>query len=389
MTLAKLIDDGYEAEVREQHLLVHSVPYVAPSREVKRGTIACTYIESGGVLERPDNHQVWFSGEFPCLANGARLAQLENENGERELFKGFRIKHRFSNKPVGTSGFDDHYTKVLHYITIISDQARVLEPLADARTGRLIEPTAEESVFLYADSASARYGTLAVTAKFAGLRIAIVGLGGTGSYVLDQVAKTPVAEIHLFDGGIFKPHTAFRAPGAATIEELRRRMPKVEYYANRYCHMHRGVSGHPYNLTSDNITELQAFDFVFVCVDTGAARKLITSFLMEARVPFVDVGMAVALDTETMMLSGICRATVGTPEASNHLASCLPVNGDDADHVYRTNIQIADLNAVNALLAVLLFKQRFGIYANDFHPHHLTFSLNSLCLTRDVLIEPT
>ena len=30
-------------------------------------------------------------------------------------------------------------------------------------------------------------------------RVAIIGLGGTGAYVLDLIAKTPVKEIHLLD----------------------------------------------------------------------------------------------------------------------------------------------------------------------------------------------
>lgn len=45
--------------------------------------------------------------------------------------------------------------------------------------------------------------------KFKGMRIGIIGLGGTGSY-LDLVAKTPVDEILLFDDDEFLLHNAFR-----------------------------------------------------------------------------------------------------------------------------------------------------------------------------------
>ena len=72
----------------------------------------------------------------------------------------------------------------------------------------------------------------------AGERVAIVGLGGTGSYVLDFVAKTPVQEIHLFDGDEFLTHNAFRAPGAASLEALRRKPKKVDYLAAIYSNMH-------------------------------------------------------------------------------------------------------------------------------------------------------
>ena len=73
----------------------------------------------------------------------------------------------------------------------------------------------------------------------------IVGLGGTGSYVLDLVSKTPVSEIHLFDGDKFYSHNAFRAPGAASIEELENVEYKTDRFANMYGKMRKGIVSHP------------------------------------------------------------------------------------------------------------------------------------------------
>lgn len=50
--------------------------------------------------------------------------------------------------------------------------------------------------------------------------IAIIGLGGTGAYVLDLVAKTPVQEIHTLDNDYVEWHNFMRAPGAPTAEEI-------------------------------------------------------------------------------------------------------------------------------------------------------------------------
>ncbi|HXR92959.1 MAG TPA: DUF6791 domain-containing protein [Steroidobacteraceae bacterium] len=161
--LERLLADGYEAEVRHQHLLVHSVPYVTASRAVRRGTLVCTYIESGGVLQPPDNHQVWFAGEHPCLSDGRHFAQLAYESVQRLLAPGIQIDHYFSNKPDGLQSFANHYDKVVHYVGLLEDQARVLQPDATARTGRPIATTDEQSVFRYADTASARSETLAVS----------------------------------------------------------------------------------------------------------------------------------------------------------------------------------------------------------------------------------
>ena len=51
-------------------------------------------------------------------------------------------------------------------------------------------------------------------------RIAIIGLGGTGAYVLDLISKTPVAEIHLLDFDYVDWHNFMRAPGAPTRLEI-------------------------------------------------------------------------------------------------------------------------------------------------------------------------
>ena len=59
--------------------------------------------------------------------------------------------------------------------------------------------------------------------------VAIIGLGGTGGYILDFVAKTPVKQIRLFDPDVFLSHNAFRAPGAPMLEELRDAPKKVDY----------------------------------------------------------------------------------------------------------------------------------------------------------------
>src|SRR5436190_20060301 len=103
--LRRLADEGYQVEVRAQHILLHNVPYVTSGRAVDRGTLACLFVENAGIVLPPDNHQVWWTGEFPCFANGQPIEQLRNEDQARELFPGFSIRHRFSNKPDGLGGF--------------------------------------------------------------------------------------------------------------------------------------------------------------------------------------------------------------------------------------------------------------------------------------------
>src|SRR5665647_564047 len=166
--LQLLVDDGYRVEIRHQHLLLHDVPYVTASRQIDRGTLICTYVKSGEAILVPDNHQVWWTGEYPCYASGAPIEQLRNEDQAKELFPECFIRHRFSNKPDGLSNFSDHYTKLVHYVTIIQSQAQVINPVVNAR-GEKKEVTSDDdnSPFMYADSASARAEIQAISNRLA------------------------------------------------------------------------------------------------------------------------------------------------------------------------------------------------------------------------------
>lgn len=289
--LKRLQQEGYEVEVQNGHLLVHSVPYVNGNRKVVRGIVITNLSGNVGKLGSPGDHQVWFVGEFPCRHTGAPIEGIRHTSGPFHLWPGFVAQHRFSNKPYGTSYYPDYYSKMKNYISIISNEAKAIDPDATPCTFNVIVSTEEDSVFRYWDSASSRANILTVSEKLSVGRIAIIGLGGTGSYVLDLIAKTPVREIHLFDGDTFLQHNAFRAPGAASIGTLEERLPKVIYFARIYDAMRTGVIPHDYYLTEDNLQDLAGFDFVFLCVDKGAVRKLVSQFLREQGIPFVDVGM--------------------------------------------------------------------------------------------------
>jgi len=375
----RLVDEKYEATIYLNHLLVESVPYVTPSREVAYGILVCPYAEVG----KPADHTAYFRGETPCNSLGQPLSQLINNSDTKTLFDRFQVNHYFSNKPTNVADFPaDYYAKMMHYINIICAQARMIDQDADARTGRVVASKNDDSVFRYGDSASARAGIVAVSQKLWLSRIAIVGLGGTGSYILDQGAKTPVKEIHLFDGDIYKRHNAFRSPGAASLEQLQGEPMKVNYFHAMYDPMHTGIIPHPYYLDESNIIELAGFDFVFVAVDDGPSRGLICNYLRSAGIPFIDVGMGLSKVESSMSIRGNCRVTLCTPGKHDHMEACVDMHDDRAEALYASNIQVADMNAMNAILAVIRWKQYFGFYSDSEMAHNLGFSIDLQSISR-------
>ena len=173
------------------------------------------------------------------------------------------------------------------------------------------------------DTNSSRANIYPVNSKLKGHKVAIVGIGGTGAYILDLIAKTWVAEIHLFDGDMFCQHNAFRAPGAPSGELLDKKMKKADYMFSVYSNMHRHIISHAYYIHEENINELDGMDFIFISVDKDSVRKLIIDYLLVKGIPFIDVGLGVNLVDDSLI--GSLRVTVGTKEKHDHLIRRIPV----------------------------------------------------------------
>lgn len=380
--LLRLAQEGFAIEVRAGHLLVHDVPHVNASGDVLRGVLVTTLaLLPDGRTTTPDTHVAFFIGSHPCDTEGRPLTAVVNSSADQHLAEGITVNHMLSSKLVGTSGYRDYFEKVKTYVDLISPHATRAEPTATALTFRTITNDDPDSPFAYPDTSSTRARIAAVTAKLKQQRVAIIGLGGTGAYILDLATKTPVAEIHLFDGDRFHLHNAFRSPGAATAAVLATAPYKVTHYAETYSAMHTGIVGHPVYVTVDNLNELEGFDFVFVAVDDGDARKVIVATVEQAGVAFVDVGMGLHCVDDT--IGGQVRTTTSTPGRRDHLHRRVPLAGADVDNAYNANIQIADLNALNAALAVVRWKKWSGFYADFDHEHHAVYVVDGNTIIND------
>lgn len=376
--LMRLREEGYEIEIRANYLILRNVPYLNASKQVRFGILVSELTLAGDQTRKPSTHVMHFAGEFPCGKDGVQIVQIHNQSNETLLGPELSIQHTFSSKPSG--GYADYYEKMTTYYAIISSPAHSVDPTLAEKNETVIAPISEDSVFHYADTASSRAGINVASQKLAADRIAIVGLGGTGSYVLDLIAKTPATEIHLFDGDRFRQHNAFRSPGAPSIETLRTDPMKVDYFQNLYSKMRKRIFAHPKFIDERNVKELTRFDFVFVCLDKGAPRRLIIEALEAAGIPFIDVGMGIRMVDDALI--GVLRVTTCTANKSDHIAGRVPfvdvVGGD-----YSTNIQIADLNSLNAALAVVKWKKIRRFYLDLDREHTSTYTIDGNSLVNE------
>ena len=373
--LLRLQEDGYEVAIVAGHLVLRNVPYVTPAGVVARGSLVSTLTLAGERTQRPDNHIAMFAGLTPCDSRGVPLSRIINSSARQLLGGGLAVDHMFSSKPA-VGHYADYHEKMSTYASILANEAAAVDPEATARTRRVVANDDPGSPFVYLDTATTRAGIGEVAQRLVGERVAIVGLGGTGSYVLDQVAKTPVERIDLFDGDAFLQHNAFRAPGAASLDDLRVRPSKVGYLAAIYSRMHRHVVPHAVRLGPGNLGLLADATFVFLCLDAGDAKAAIIAELERLDLPFIDVGMGLHLVDGALV--GQLRVTTSTPGMREQVRARgrIPLQGAGLDDLYARNIQVADLNMVNAGLAVVRWKRLRGFYVDLEREHFSLYTLD-------------
>jgi hypothetical protein len=374
--LKRLRDEGYAVDIRGGMLVVEDVPYVDSGRRVRRGALVSSLSLGGEVTTRPDTHVVYFAGDYPCDREGHPLEAIRHESVIKDHGSGVVTQHSFSSKPA--DGYPDYYAKMTSYVAIVAHHARALDPIATALTFPVVVDERPDSPFVHLDTASSRAGIGALADRLALGCIGIVGLGGTGSYVLDLIAKTPVREIRLYDGDVLLQHNAFRSPGAPSVERLRDRPSKVAHLAEIYSAMHKNIVPIESFLEETNAQLLDGTEFVFVCVDGSDAKRAIIARLEANGTPFIDVGIGVDLHGD--VLGGHVRCTFGSTAGA---ASPTAEAAGPAPGVYDSNIQIADLNCLNAALAVIRWKRAMAFYSDLERERESVYTIDGNTITND------
>lgn len=378
--LARLRNEGYSVDVRDGHLVVSDIPYVDAQRRIQRGVLVSELTLLGDRTQQPSTHVIRFAGEFPCTNDGVPIDAIRNQSQRQQVASGLFVDHAFSSKPKA-GVYKDYYEKVRTYADILVGYAQAIDPTASPLFVRPLVNTEDDGAFQYIDTASSRAGIALLTQKLKASKVAIVGLGGTGSYLLDLIAKVPVAEIHLFDGDRFFQHNAFRAPGAPSGEDLEKGMAKVDYFRSIYSRMHRGLVAHPNFVGQSDLNFMQTMDFVFICMDSGPTKRILIEALHAADKPFIDVGMGIELAED--VLTGIARVTTSTPGHRKHVWDCVSCADNAAENIYSRNIQIAEMNALNAALAVIQWKKLCGFYFDPSPSFNTTYVISTNRLLRD------
>jgi hypothetical protein len=350
---------GYQVDLIGGYLVIYGLPYLNKEGELKHGDWISQLDLSGAVIDVPKEHVALWRGTRPHDQSRREL-RLGGGPAQVTVTRGFVTDYSFSFK-LHENGVMRAYKsfeeKVQTYLDAIIAPAMAAYPEASPLRGIEIKASAQGSPLRFPDTMSARYNMNDVSSLLRGKKVAIIGLGGTGSYILDFISRTHLERIALFDDDKVHVHTIFRLPGfiARAIGGL-----KIDALARQYGEWHAGIDPVPERITPENIERLKEFDFVFVAIDEGPARRRIVDWLSAKGIPYVDCGMG--LDRSAVGLSGFVRVTGVDRRAfeSNVNTAHLPVE-DAKDNEYRKQAQITEFNALNAAMAVIRFKQHFKL----------------------------
>ena len=123
--------------------------------------------------------------------------------------------------------------------------------------------------------------------------------------------------------------------------------------------------------------------FAFLAMDGGQAKRDVVEALEQYKIPFIDVGMG--LHVKNGSVGGIVRVTASSEEQRKHVHERGRINfsGGGVENDYKSNIQVADLNALNAVLAIIKWKKMFGFYFDFEKEFFTTYTIDSNLLTGD------
>lgn len=383
--LKALLEKGYALALDTNYLVVRDIPYLDAAGELKWGALVAKLVFEDDITVRPEDHQAFWTGPRPYGLDGQVVHGLGGDVAQLNLSEhcsDMVVQQRFSHK-LKEGGqkrpYVDNFEKVESYVAMISGPA-MQKFNVDPYTFRDYEQESPNSVFKLRDTLTSRAEISDLAKLFENDVVAVIGLGGTGAYLLDFMVKTPVREIRGFDGDNFFVHNAFRSPGRLEAgEDGELRKSKAEVYRKRYETFRHGLTIKPLFVDESSGDELDGVTFAFVCVDKGSSRKRIFDLLISKNIPFIDVGMG--LNRKPGPISGTVRTTYFPRDRGHAIREKgYAPEVDPSDDVYKSNVQIAELNALNAALAVLRFKQIRGFYVGPASSNQLLLTLDNLSL---------
>jgi molybdopterin/thiamine biosynthesis adenylyltransferase len=135
--------------------------------------------------------------------------------------------------------------------------------------------------------------------------VGVVGLGGGGSHIVQQLAHLGVRRYVLYDADVVEESNLNRLVGA-TLEDARAARPKLEIAKRIITGQDANAEIHGHQTRwQESAESLRLCDLVFSCVDSFAERAQLEIACRRHLIPMLDIGLGVTIvDDEPPVLGG-------------------------------------------------------------------------------------
>jgi hypothetical protein len=145
------------------------------------------------------------------------------------------------------------------------------------------------------------------------LIIGIVGLGGTGSCIAEQLARLGATSFILVDKDTFEPSNMTRVYGSYSNT---RKKSKTSIAKKNIEKIQREATVKEISkdvISQAVLSQLKDCDLVFSCTDAHAPRSVVNELCYQYFIPLIDVGAGLGTDGQRITEASV-RATLVSPE---------------------------------------------------------------------------
>ena len=271
---------------------IHPIPYEQCSERTPiRVTWPTDVIVS--LLERAESHG-WTVAKIHSHPNGVARFSTTDDKGDRQLMPAIRdwFDEDFFHSSVvmlptgemfGRYLDNDGHLVPLSHVSVVGDDLRFwyAEPFNDA-------------IPEFAASHAQAFGE-GTYERIRRLSIGVIGCSGTGSPVIEQLARLGVGELVLVDGDFVEDRNINRILNA-TMNDAQDGRHKVDVLADAIGNVGIGTRVIKFGTSLWNPRAVRAVaqcDLVFGCVDTVDGRFLLSTLAAHYLLPYIDLGVRI------------------------------------------------------------------------------------------------
>src|SRR6266699_1016144 len=162
-------------------------------------------------------------------------------------------------------------------------------------------------------------------------KVGIVGLGGTGSCVAEQLGRLGVRDFLLVDNDRFEASNLTRMYGALH-NDIQRRDPKTRIIARHLRSIEPEVKVREIEDTivrQSVLMQLRDRDIVFSCTDNDWSRSVLNRFAYQYFVPVINLGMRIVVSEDKQVIGSAGRVSL----VGNGLPCLLSLHRLDSERV--------------------------------------------------------